>query len=488
MKRLLLLLLLTGSSISIFAQQATVKLKILNAKERTVKVLLPVDGKIFWAARTEKQLDKNNSLTETFVVDKIGYLNVVSNQQSFGFYIAPGTTEISLDLDKKGGDRIDYRGANKAGQLLAINNPRPFYQEKARGYSKLDSTAVGIGKLIQADQKKDMADFQKLLDEKQISQAFFDFQKRNIEGYYLAVETHIPLVSYIGSKRANKSFKEEYAKWWSSLVQKHPFTSVEDINTFTFYDNALSYVQGYSNGYLKSLTQTEVTKPAYDSNEFLDENYRSISKLFQGPIREYMLASFIHVETIQERYQSGLLGLFQNFKKTYPTSKYSSYLATELKAVEAYQAAKLKNFTAEQKLIENYEAVNSLDELAAKFKGKTVFVDIWATWCGPCKAEFEYEKELDKFLKSKGVAMLFISMDEESATAQWKEMIKFYNLSGSHILVNKTLKQDLINKLWEGKGYSIPRYLIFKDGAMIVSKALRPSGKEELYEQIGKYL
>ncbi len=84
--------------------------------------------------------------------------------------------------------------------------------------------------------------------------------------------------------------------------------------------------------------------------------------------------------------------------------------------------------------------------------------------------------------------MMYISMDKDAVDQQWKDMIKYYRLSGSHIRTNAALQQDLINKLWDGKGYAIPRYLILKDGKLVVPNALRPSDKDKLYEQISKYL
>jgi hypothetical protein len=45
-----------------------------------------------------------------------------------------------------------------------------------------------------------------------------------------------------------------------------------------------------------------------------------------------------------------------------------------------------------------------------------------------------------------------------------------------------------MNILWDGKGYSIPRYLILIDGKLVEANALRPSDKTKLYQQISSFL
>jgi thiol-disulfide isomerase/thioredoxin len=52
-----------------------------------------------------------------------------------------------------------------------------------------------------------------------------------------------------------------------------------------------------------------------------------------------------------------------------------------------------------------------LDKLIAKNKGKVVFVDYWATFCGPCKKSFPHTVELSKKHKAEGLAVISISMD-----------------------------------------------------------------------------
>ncbi|WP_347989384.1 TlpA disulfide reductase family protein [Methylomonas sp. AM2-LC] len=53
-----------------------------------------------------------------------------------------------------------------------------------------------------------------------------------------------------------------------------------------------------------------------------------------------------------------------------------------------------------------------------RFKGKVVYVDFWASWCGPCVQSFPYMNTLDKELKEKGLQVLGVNLDENSEDAK----------------------------------------------------------------------
>lgn len=111
----------------------------------------------------------------------------------------------------------------------------------------------------------------------------------------------------------------------------------------------------------------------------------------------------------------------------------------------------------------------SLDDL----KGKYVYVDVWATWCGPCKKEIPYLKEMDEAYKDKNIAFVSLSIDKMEHRDKWLKMIEDEDLGGIQILADNDWNSDFITA-YNIKG--IPRFiLIDKEGNIVNSNAPRPS-------------
>ncbi len=58
-----------------------------------------------------------------------------------------------------------------------------------------------------------------------------------------------------------------------------------------------------------------------------------------------------------------------------------------------------------------YENINGERTSLSDLKGKYVYVDVWATWCGPCKAEIPSLKKVEKMYHGKNIAFVSVSID-----------------------------------------------------------------------------
>ena len=73
--------------------------------------------------------------------------------------------------------------------------------------------------------------------------------------------------------------------------------------------------------------------------------------------------------------------LYEDFVAEFPNSDYLAFLKTRMKTVYEFLEIPENNFTQKSFLPTN--DYNSFNDLLSKFKDKVVFVDLWATWCGP---------------------------------------------------------------------------------------------------------
>lgn len=109
----------------------------------------------------------------------------------------------------------------------------------------------------------------------------------------------------------------------------------------------------------------------------------------------------------------------------------------------------------------------------SSFKGKYVYVDVWASWCGPCCKEVPFLKAMEAELENENLVFLSISVDKDSEA--WKSKMKELDMHGNQLLDKDNALCKALNVM------GIPFFAIYdKEGRLHTYNALRPSKSVQL--------
>ena len=136
----------------------------------------------------------------------------------------------------------------------------------------------------------------------------------------------------------------------------------------------------------------------------------------------------------------------------------------------------LKNFNGEEFKWQN--VIN-------KYKGKVIYVDFWASWCTPCRAEMPEAKQLRESYKDKDVVFVYLAVNDKEQN--WRQAVKDCQTDylGDNYFVSNTSTANLLKEI---KFNTIPRLLLYdKNGKLVDTDAPRPSS-EQIQPLIDKYL
>ena len=121
------------------------------------------------------------------------------------------------------------------------------------------------------------------------------------------------------------------------------------------------------------------------------------------------------------------------------------------------------------------EDIRGKEYTLADFRGKYVYIDMWATWCGPCRQEIPYMKALEKEFEGAEIVFLGLSIDKDKQA--WKKMVRSGELSGVQLYLGP---QSKFQEAYRIEG--IPRFILLdKEGKILNNDMFRPS--EEMTAQ-----
>ncbi len=145
----------------------------------------------------------------------------------------------------------------------------------------------------------------------------------------------------------------------------------------------------------------------------------------------------------------------------YIKKNYEAKYTSAVRLAKGKPSPKFKN-------LENYNGgKTSLDDL----KGKYVYIDVWATWCGPCKQQIPFLKQVEEKYHGKNIEFVSISTDRKNKYETWRKMIKDKKMGGIQLFAGDDNSFSIAYQIT-----GIPRFiLVDPNGNIVDANAPRPS-------------
>lgn len=464
----------------------TIHGKVIGSKANSVRHTIPINNLCYWGFYDTVKIDSTGNFQINLETQKTSFIEIIINKSNVLLIVEAGDViNLTYDFTRKD-ELIDIEGNNASGQLLLNKLPNPFTLRMVGATRFLDTLNVDEVEIeTEKKRKKDFSSFNQLFEQVKISASFLEFAKSDRACYYEALKATYVLVKFLRTDHNElTSFPSEFKIFWKNIFEHSPITKNKFFYSRWWYDYAENFLN--YNEFLDDSFSIKKLEEIYTNGKIHSHNL-SIAKLYidNNKMLEFYTAKYLYDAAIQKDYEKELITLFEKFISTFPESPYSDHISYVIKPIIAYHKAQMDDFEID--LVLNPDSLNSIKDCIKRFSGKPLFIDVWASWCGPCKEEFKYKANLDKLLHDYGFELLYISIDDERSEDKWKEMIKGYKLTGKHVRANKNLDKDLREIFNRGGAISIPWYMIInKHGEIVVEHASKPSQISMLEEQLLK--
>ncbi|WP_194851153.1 TlpA family protein disulfide reductase [Nonlabens antarcticus] len=230
-----------------------------------------------------------------------------------------------------------------------------------------------------------------------------------------------------------------------------------------------------------------------EENNFLREKNKRSGVLMGEDYKEYLALDDAAFDRKTDDYNNGLIEILdakkevmspefitlqkenlQNFK-TDITAQHKEQLEINSKLSKGMPSPPFTDYV-------NYSGgTNDLED----YRGKYVYIDIWATWCVPCIVEMPYMNEIEKEYADKNIQFIGLSIDDPAKDEQkWRDMIVDKELHGTQLLADNQIDSKFVRDYYI---YGIPRFILLDpQGNIITYDAPRPSEPrlKELFDSL----
>ena len=389
-------------------------------------------------AKYEIALDAKGDFDTLIILAKEGQYNLKHNRESTPLYLVAGALNITLDT-KSFDESVTYKGDGEA-----ISN---FYAAK---FLQREQTSTAPNILYNLDEE---AFLRNLNEQESVNQEF-------LANYKLPTDI-------IQQENDNISY-ERLLRIADFQMAHRYFTKNDDFVASDKINTALENVNLDDEPLFKSNEVYARLVSSIVANQELESAFSKLTGIQSQLIKESIL------QNLKYELRPGAEKLDYVYEQLDQNTQ-DDNLKKELK--ESYIKCKLlepgKKSPGFNYVDRNGKLV-SLDDLI----GKNVYVDVWATWCGPCLGEVPSLKIMEEKYRSKNIEFVSLSIDRQKDKEKWLNMIEEKSLKGTQLMADKDWSSDFVVN-YNIKG--IPRFILIDDKGNIVSPdAPRPSSGDQL--------
>jgi len=465
MKKLLLVAMLFVGGYSGFAQtdgMAVIKAK-LNVEELpadlTMTLFKVVDGQV--VEHSKVAVEKDGTFGFCFTPEYSGIYRIGERSAQARLYITPGKqTSIELSFD-----------GFKVLTSSDIQNKKMAEWEGI--ISKLKRANMLIGNITYKDIFPLLAEIEKnknnFIASVKTGNKVFDKLMTDIAN----AEFEYELYHFLFMPRSAHPDLKDYPAIYEKISSGEHFATTEALK----FDFGRQFISGY----IQFLWSTISKKEKGDGPSKLSLDYTNL--LCLENIKNDTIKGWYFLDKELLRAKS--------YDRTYveKAEKYKKYILSpsQKKKLSDFELTIRKFAEGEQAINFEGSTIDGKKVSLSDFKGKVVLVDVWATWCGPCKAEIPALKALEAEMHGKDVVFMSYSVDKQKDLKKWEDFVKDKKLGGVQLIGNNAFESPICV---DYKINSIPRFLVFdKKGGIVSIAAPRPSSpdlKKLLEEEVAK--
>lgn len=457
MKKLLILIVIALSLAS--CKQSNVKITGLvhNPTSGEIEIFYYTDFIKHETESTIAGLNEENEFSLELPLDKNTFVFMKMDERQYSLYLKPGS-RLYIEFDMENPDEKPHISGDNVFEshfMVCYNND--ILKEFNRGF------------IMNNAEELDAEEFTKLAEDiKNISldylQNYLNYDELDIE--FINYHTHNINYQYYNNLLNYPAMHQHFNRLEELPELPENYYDILDIEGI-INDEAIATGE-YRNFLVNYLNYNMRIKP-FDRetmDNYFKYQYELAEEIFAGQSLEHMLASI----TVMALSRTG----FEDAEEIY-----NNYISI------ASPGANKEVVKKQYELVLNLLPGNPAPDFTfagldgdlvslSDFAGKVVYLDFWASWCGPCIREIPFAKELKERMKEQeNLVFLYVSVDDKEEA--WRNAIENHGMEGVHIHAGGW--DNLATKAYNVSG--IPTYYVIgRDGNIFDNRPPRPSNEK----------